>query len=110
MAFDGQLAAEGGRLAPELALPERVTNDRARSAAATAIVVGGKQASEEWLRLQDLEKISTDVHPLGVPGLAARSKVEVVGGPSKDAGKALLVVAAALRAGRSGCSIVGSLI
>src|SRR6185295_5430212 len=87
-----QLASDHRRIASVLALPERMTYHRARRAASSLIVLGGKDAAKDRLDPQHIEEVAAHPQALNRTRLSARSQVEHGRIARKDSGECLLLI------------------
>src|SRR5438128_9695903 len=92
MPFDGHLLADRGRVARELALPERVADDDARRSAPTAIILAREHAPGERRHTEDIEVIAADPHTARVASLASARDVECPAPPRENARKCVLPI------------------
>jgi len=53
-------AAENGRVALEIVLPQPVADDRRECFGLVAVFVASKRAAQDWLYTQDIEVVSGD--------------------------------------------------
>ena len=74
-------AAENGRVAPEILLPQPVADDRRERFGPVAIFVASERAAQDWLYAQDVEVVSGDqFEPRGIgASLRRRSRRDLVG-------------------------------
>src|SRR5262249_7432569 len=84
------VAADGGRVAAELALPEAVAHDRAGGGAAGAIVGVVEDAAEHGLDAERGGEAAVDQETARPARLAALRQVEGAVAPDRDAGEGLL--------------------
>ena len=90
-------AAENGRVAPEILLPQPVADDRRERSGPVAIFVASERAAQGWLYAQDVEVVSGDQFEprgIGVLSVADRGGNLLVQQQSGDASEAVLEVPA----------------
>src|SRR5581483_1028112 len=93
MSLQRQLAPDRVGVAPELPLPERVADHRARRAAASLHVVGrGEHAAHKRRHTQHLEEFAAYPYPPCVPRWAAGVQVPHGGAPGKHTAETFLLL------------------
>src|SRR5262249_30819327 len=79
--------------APELPLPERITDHRARSTATGYVVLNRKQSTQKRFDPKHIEVIATDPKTVCITAFAAGGEIEALIAPGEYTRECLLVVA-----------------